>query len=232
MRKFIAIGLLLFLGLAPLAAQTVSVKSDEQEINFVSRKGLSTTVELDKQTVRKAWIAHLRNWGQVESPKKAIYWLKDTRVEPIAEQPLTLMSRIEGSEEGTTVFCAVEINQKYVEQGTREYFAAHKFLYDFAVTLYRQDLNEQIEEVNEVLAERVKEHEKKEDRYYNLQEDLNKAQKERKALYRELEENKKEIESIESKMNETEAEQEALLEEINHLRNITLEKKDLLSQIQ
>lgn len=225
-------GFLLFLALSSLQAQTVAVKSEEQEINFVSRKGLSTTIELDKKTVQKAWIAALRNWGRVDSPKKSIYWLKDTEIKPIAEEAITLMSRVEESEKGTTVFCALEIGGEYIEQGTREYFAAHKFLYDFAVTLYRQDLNEQIEEVDDVLEATVREHERTEKNYYDLRDDLDKAQQKRRKLYQELEENKKSIEELEAAMKESEAEQEALLEEIDRLRDITLQKKSLLSQIQ
>lgn len=43
-------------------AQKVLVKQDEVEIDQLKRKGLSTTIELDRKTVEKAWQKKLKEW--------------------------------------------------------------------------------------------------------------------------------------------------------------------------
>ena len=212
-------------------AQRVSVLPAEAEIDGLKRSGLSTTIELERKQVEKAWNKYLKNLGKVES-SKGNYTAKAASVPSIAPGTVNIFSKVEADTRGTTIFYAIDLGTEFVTIGTPAYENARKLLHEFAVQQYRDDLNEQIKEADEVVDDAVRTHEKKVAQGENFQKQLERNAQEKIKLQKELEENARELEKLKNNIEQNKTDQATALEEIKKVRKVSEDKKSKLSSIQ
>lgn len=211
--------------------QKVSVVPAEAEIDGLKRKGLSTTIELERKVVEKAWQKYLKNAGKVES-SKGNYTVKGGSIPSIAPGAINIYSHIDNDSHGTTIFYAIDLGTELATIGTPAYEAAQKALHEFAVQQYREDLNEQIKEADEVVDDAVRMHEKKVAQGESLQKQIERNAQEKVKLQKQLEENALDAERLKNSLTQNKIDQATALEEIKRVRQVSEGKKAKLGTIQ
>ncbi len=142
-------------------AQKVVVIETEEKADEMKRKGLSIMLELDEEVVRKEWQKKMRELGGMKTRSGAIL-VDQANMPAISISPVKLISTVNINVKGTKVWYAIDLGDAYVTSAgdQAKYNEASKFLHDFGVALYIQDINEQIKEAEKVLSNAVKEQER------------------------------------------------------------------------
>lgn len=222
----------LFVSLGVAQAQKVSVQTAETEIEGLKRSGLSTTIELERKQVEKAWNKYLKSVCKKVESSKGSYIAKGANIPEIAPGNINVFSKVDADTRGTTIFYAIDLGTEYIAQGTPAYEAARKILHEFTVQQYRDDLNEQIKEADEVVDDAVRTHEKKMAQGENLQKQIERNAQEKIKLQKELEENAENAEKLKKSIEQNKIDQATALEEIKKVRKVSEDKKTKLSTIQ
>ncbi|MEY3451017.1 MAG: hypothetical protein RL711_842, partial [Bacteroidota bacterium] len=146
----------------PSFAQKVMVTEHEETIDNVTRKGMSTIILLEQEITEKSWLKKLKEFGKVESSKN-IYTVAIANISGISSTPVNIISTITQSDKGSKVFWSIEMGKAYVstKDDPAKYSTAEKILHDFAVMVYREDINDQIKDAEKVLSQTVKVQDKK-----------------------------------------------------------------------
>jgi hypothetical protein len=215
----------------PVLGQKVSVKAEEAEIDLMRRKGLATTIELDRKTVEKAWLKKLKELGKTEN-KNGVITLRSVLVPAISEHPVTIFSRLDSDTKGTTVFYAIDLGTEYAAPGSKEFDEAKKYLHEFSVQVYREDLNIQIVEADKAVETAVKTHDKLMDDGLSITKQIENNLSEKRKINEKLQQNTAEMFRIKADSVSNKLQQSNALDEINRLRKVTEEKKNKLSGIQ
>src|SRR5687768_7648127 len=140
--------------------QKTYVEEAEQTINGVPRKGQRISIQLDSKLVDKAWQTYLRDRvGKMTGKNplqstKGIYTIEQGKIESTASTPLRIVSKVDATETGTTIWWSLDMGSAYVNKETTpaQYEAAEIILRDFARTLYKEDIARQVTEAEKVLA--------------------------------------------------------------------------------
>ncbi|AKQ47424.1 hypothetical protein TH63_01715 [Rufibacter radiotolerans] len=158
--------LVAFFGLTSVArAQRAAVEETEQEINGIKHKGQRLLIQLDPKTVEKAWAGYLKekSGGAVKGPSmlptakaqasKGIYTVEQGRIDTITSNPVRIVSKVEGTREGTQVWWTFDMGNAYLtkKETAKEWAAAEALLQQFARNLYIQDVRQQIADAEKVV---------------------------------------------------------------------------------
>lgn len=158
--------------------------------------------------------------------------MKSVTVPAFSANPLSIYSKIEANTLGTTVFYALDLGTEYASPGTKEFDEAKKFLHEFAVQVYREDLNLQIAEADKAVDAAVKTHDKLMEDGLLILKQIDKNAYEKQEIQLELQKNIAEMVRIKSDSAQNKLHQSNALDEINRLRKVTEEKKNKLTGIQ
>ncbi|MFN0049168.1 MAG: hypothetical protein ACKVOU_08610 [Cytophagales bacterium] len=159
MKIVLLLGLLLSMVLG--FSQKVMVTETEEKADGINRKGVSILLELDESVVRKQWQKKLKELGSLKT-RNGVIIIDQGNMPVVSPSPVKIVSTVQNDTKGTKVWYSIELSEnQFVTSTESEKFAsASKFLKDFGVALYIQDINEQIKEAEKVLASLVKDQEK------------------------------------------------------------------------
>ncbi|MCU0429548.1 MAG: hypothetical protein MUF42_06205 [Cytophagaceae bacterium] len=150
---------LLLLWSLSLWAQKVKIEDSKETHGHSIHQGIATTLELDKKEVGKAWEKYMKLYGKLENDK-GYYKVSPALLTGLSNA--SLLSQVVASATGTKVWLCLQIDSTDVTPDkTAEYATAKKLLYEFGVTAYRDDINEQIAEAEKALEQSVQIHERK-----------------------------------------------------------------------
>lgn len=212
-------------------AQSIQVNSTEKNIANAKRKVLSTTIELEKKVVERAWGKRLKEYGKLEN-NKGYYAMNAVTIPPIVNAPVTLYTSVEESgEKGTAIFLFIDTGTEVLSPGSKNYEAARNFLYDFVLELYRDDMNMQISESDKAVTGAVKVHDKLVDQGDKIVNNIQKNRAEKVRLEKALIDNELDFQKLTADSTKNRLDQATAEQEINRLRNISEEKKNKLGQI-
>jgi hypothetical protein len=153
-----------------MLAQKVKVEDGKETYGTNVHQGQFTTLELDKKEVTKAWDKYLKVYGKVES-SKGVYKVSPANV-PGSPNSI-LLSQINHTSTGTKVWLCMQVDSQDITIAKpNEYQTVRKILYEFGITAYRDDINEQIIEAEKALEIAVKVQEKKLNNGENLEDKL------------------------------------------------------------
>lgn len=153
-----------------MLAQKVKVEDGKETYGTNVHQGQFTTLELDKKEVTKAWDKYLKVYGKVESSKGA-YKVSPANVP--GNPNSILLSQINQTSTGTKVWLCMQVDSQDITIAKpNEYQTVRKMLYEFGITAYRDDINEQIVEAEKALEIAVKVQEKKLNNGENLEDKL------------------------------------------------------------
>ena len=223
------INLLLFVLPIFSFAQTIQVTDAEAEIDQIKRKGIATTIELDKKLVEKLWLTTLKESGRVETNKTGSITQKAISIPSISASPMNIYSTLTTSQNGTTVFIAIDLGTQLLTPGTTEYTNAKQWLYNFALKAYLEDLNLQIAEADKAVDIAVRVHDKRIEKGNSLAKSLDRSRADQQRLERQLKEAEANHLRLKADSLQNLVEQATALDEINRLRKISEEKKTKLS---
>lgn len=231
MKKFLTT-LIICCSLSAVAlAQKVSVKEAIQSVTDVACPGMVTLIELEPKVVEKAWSKKIKEFGKAES-SRGVYLVKVALIPEISPNAVKVYSKLNSDSKGTTVFMAIDLGDEFLTPGKAEYETARRILHDFAVMLYREDMNEQIKEAERAVLTTVKSHERKTQDGKNLEHKLAKNKEEKKKLEQALIDNAKEHERLLKEIEQNKLQLEATFEEIGKVRKLAEIKKNKLAEIQ
>jgi len=210
-------------------AQQFQILESEVDIKDVPRKGQQLLVQLDKKVVEKAWESHLREKaGKIVSPltlpknqlAKGVSVLEKARIDSIWPAPMRIMSKVEDTPAGTTVWWTLDLGNAYVsKEGTpQQYAAAETFLKDFARKIYSNDIKQQVAEAEKARQSAQNEHNRVVKQADDLNRSLDRNAAHKRELEAELERNAKEHEQIIADIANNLKQQEVTQKEIENMQ--------------
>ncbi len=213
-------------------AQTVDVRSTTTKIGETDRKGYAVCIELDRKSVLNFWQKTLKDTkGKVISEKGNVYRALNAQPSQFFNKPVNLSSKVEQTGNCMVVFLAgMDETEKPLEGSDDE--NVKKFLYEFAIQIYRNDVGDQIGQAEKVVDLSVKAQEKKVSEGKSLQHKLERSYKDRAKLLENLDENRFNTRKLKQDSVRNIAEQEQSLEEIKKVREVLEQKKSKLNQIE
>jgi hypothetical protein len=135
-------------------AQKSPVDEADLTINNVPRKGQRVSIQLDNKRVETAWLKQLNEkFGSKMKNTKGVITVDGVVIEDIAPTPIKIISRVDASTTGTTVWWSIDLGNAYLGKDATpvQWKSAEKYLKDFARMMYREDLVAQISESERAL---------------------------------------------------------------------------------
>ncbi|MGV3538763.1 MAG: DNA repair ATPase [Rufibacter sp.] len=228
-----ALLLLMFWGMASTAwAQRSVVDEAEVEINGITRKGQRIMIQLDSKLVEKAWASYLRekSGGTVKGPSilptpkaqatKGIYTVEKAKIDTITSNPMRIMSKVEGTEQGTMVWWALDLGNAYLskKETQKEWERGEAMLQQFARNVYKQDVQNQISDAEKVLLNSQSEADRVVRQAQEIQDRIAKNQLKKQELEAALVANAQELEQLNRDVETNLKQQEAAKKEVENMR--------------
>lgn len=209
--------------------QQFQVSESELEIKGVPRKGQRIFIQLDSKEVEKAWENHLREKaGKIVMPialpknqvDKGVSVLEKARIDTISKTPLRIISKVEATPEGTSVWWTLDLGHAYVsrEATPEQYAAAEGFLQHFARKVYRQDMQQQVAEAEKVLHQAQQEQTRVVRQADELKRSIERNAQRKQDLEAELARNAKEFTQLQTEVENNQKQQQAAREEVENLK--------------
>ncbi|MEY3417949.1 MAG: hypothetical protein RL060_2061 [Bacteroidota bacterium] len=204
----------------PSFAQKVMVTEHEETIDNVTRKGMSTIILLEQEITEKSWLKKLKEFGKVESSKN-IYTVAIANISGISSTPVNIISTITQSDKGSKVFWSIEMGKAYVstKDDPAKYSTAEKILHDFAVMVYREDINDQIKDAEKVLSQTVKVQDKKVRLGGDLVNKVERNKQQKLNLEQKLRDNADELIQLQKDIEQNKLDQAASVIEVGKVKN-------------
>ena len=159
MKKIFIAGVICLGSFLGYSQKSINVVSKEIVVEKITRKGLAVTLELDEKFVRENWKKYIKDFGKSDSKGNA-YWIDVANISAISNSPVKMYSSLESSGKGTMLWLGIDLGDKHVVEGGEGYDATKKFLKDFALSCYKQDFEDQINEATKALESSQKKDEK------------------------------------------------------------------------
>ncbi|MBA9076770.1 DNA repair ATPase [Rufibacter quisquiliarum] len=213
-------------------AQRSTVDEAEVEINGITRKGQRIMIQLDSKLVEKAWSSYLKekSGGTVKGPSilptpkaqasKGIYTVEKAKIDTITSNPMRIMSKVEGSEQGTMVWWTLDMGNAYLskKETQKEWERGEAMLQQFARNVYKQDVNNQISDAEKVLANSQSEADRVARQAEEIQNKIAKNQQKKLELEAALVANAQELEQLNRDVETNLKQQEAAKQEVENMR--------------
>jgi hypothetical protein len=230
MKKLLTTVFVLFIGLLPAFAQSILLHDAVKSIEGLSCTGVSTFIELDKKAVEKAWAKKLKEFGKVETTRKAVL-VRVALIPEISPNAIKLYSTLEPSAKGVTVFYALDLGDGFITPTLPEYEITRKILSDFAQSLYHDDMAEQVKETERAVMFTQKQYEKKTEEGKNLADKIEKNAADKIRLEKLLYENTQQAQRLKQELEQNKHQQEAMAEEATKVKKLSEDKKKKLEQL-
>ncbi len=204
----------------PTFAQKVMVTEHDETIDNVTRKGMSTIILLEQEITEKSWLKKLKEFGKVESQKNN-YTVEIANISGISSTPVRIISTISQSDKGSKVFWSIEMGKAYVstKDDPAKYTIAEKILHDFAVMVYREDINDQIKDAEKVLSQTVKTQDKKVRIGSDLVNKVERNKQQKLTLEQKLRDNADELLQLQKDIEQNKLDQAASVVEVGKVKN-------------
>lgn len=229
MKKLITLTFVLFLSSFAFA-QKVTVVESEMEIEKVTRPGLITNLELEKKLVKDDWKKHLKKYGKVEVSGNE-FVIKSANIPSVSSNPINFISTIEKGKKGIAVFIAIDLGEKWITKDAANYSAAEKFLHDFGVMCYKNQINNEIKDAEKELKKAEKAEEKSIKEGENLSNKIDKNIKDKSRLENELKQNQEDKVQLEKDIETNKKDQEDQKENVNKSKSHLDKVKSKLDKV-
>lgn len=223
MKKFALLILFVASVVMAQAQKPIVVTESEQIVDKIRRVGLSTVIEVDDKLVDKMWKDKLKDFGKVKSSGSE-YFIEVANVPGVSSR-CVVTSVVEKVKGGTKVWWSIDMGTQHVSKGSAGYSGAEKILYNFAVEVYREEIQEQIDEATDALEDaqkdldkEVKEGEDLVDDIADNKETIKKLQEENVQLEKDVEQNKQDQKALQEVIKTRQAELEKVKEKLTQVK--------------
>ena len=223
------------MGTLSVSAQKSPVSEEDKSINNIPRKGQQVSMQLDNRRVEAAWLKQLsEKFGGKLKNAKGVLTMDGVVVEEIAPTPIRVISKVDASPTGTTVWWSIDLGNAYLSKESTpvQWKSAEKYLKDFARMMYREDLASQIMEAERALVSSQNSHMAVIEKQNTIKKDIDKNKVRKMEIQQMLASNAAELQQFNNLIDSNLKEQEAARGDIVNMR-ISLESvKERMSKIE
>ncbi len=204
----------LLLGTQSLLAQKkIEVHDAPMSFDGLSRHGMAVQIDLADKEIIKKWEKRLKEFGKLESGKSG-YTVNGANI-PGLGKPANIYSIVTSNGTGIKIWWAIDLGSHYV---TITHLADHatckNVLHDFAVQMYRDDVNRQISDAERALATSTKNQEKTISTGATLSKNIENNAQEKIDLELKLKENAEELVELKKAKEQNVLDQQKAAEEV------------------
>lgn len=223
------------MGTLGVSAQKSPVSEEDKSINNIPRKGQQVSMQLDSRRVEAAWLKQLsEKFGGKLKNAKGVLTMDGVVIEEIAPNPIRVISKVDASPTGTTVWWSIDLGNAYLakEATPVQWKSAEKYLKDFARMMYREDLVSQITEAERALVSSQNSHMAVIEKQNTIKRDIEKNKARKMEIQQMLASNAAELQQYNNLIDLNLKEQEAARGDIVNMR-ISLESvKERMGKIE
>jgi len=223
------------MGTLGVSAQKSPVSEEDKSINNIPRKGQQVSMQLDSRRVEAAWLKQLsEKFGGKLKNAKGVLTMDGVVIEEIAPNPIRVISKVDASPTGTTVWWSIDLGNAYLakEATPVQWKSAEKYLKDFARMMYREDLVSQITEAERALVSSQNSHMAVIEKQNTIKKDIEKNKARKMEIQQMLASNAAELQQYNNLIDLNLKEQEAARGDIVNMR-ISLESvKERMGKIE
>ena len=223
------------MGTLGVSAQKSPVSEEDKSINNIPRKGQQVSMQLDSRRVEAAWLKKLsEKFGGKLKNAKGVLTMDGVVIEEIAPTPIRVISKVDASPTGTTVWWSIDLGNAYLakESTPVQWKSAEKYLKDFARMMYREDLVSQITEAERALVSSQNSHMAVIEKQNTIKKDIDKNKARKMEIQQMLASNAAELQQLNNLIDLNLKEQEAARGDIVNMR-ISLESvKERMGKIE
>ena len=235
MKRSLLILLLVCLATLGGYAQKSPVDEADMTINNIPRKGQRVSMQLDNRRVEAAWLKQLsEKFGSKLKNTKGVLTMDNVVVEEIAPNPIRVISKVDASPTGTTVWWSIDLGSAYLSKDATpvQWKSAEKYLKDFARMMYREDLVSQIAEAERALIASQNNNTAVIEKQSSIKKDIDKNKVRKTEIQQQLATNAAELQQLNNLIDLNLKEQEASRGDIVNMR-ISLESvKERMNKIE
>lgn len=216
-----------------LLAQKINVQETNKTIDDINRTGLAVIIDADNKDVDKAWKKRLKDFGKVSSSRNT-YTVEGAEIPGVTSNPGMVYSLVDKEKGGTVVFWAIDLGTEFVTSNGRTsgaYSSARQILYDFAASVYRDKISEEIEDAEKALGKTTKDYEKVVKEGEDLADDLEDNKEEKLDLEQKLKENAQEKVQLEKDIEQNKKNQQQAKQEVEKMKQAVEVVKKKLDRI-
>ena len=235
MKRSLLILLLVCLASLGVYAQKSPVDEADKSINSIPRKGQQVSMQLDNRRVEAAWLKQLNDkFGSKVKNNKGVVTVDGVVIEEIAPNPIRLISKVDATPTGTTVWWSIDLGNAYLgkESTPVQWKSAEKYLKDFARMMYREDLVSQISEAERALVASQNNHMAVIEKANNIKKDIEKNKARKIEIQQMLAANAAELQQFNNQIDSNLKEQEAARGDIVNMRVALEAVKDRMNKIE
>lgn len=235
MKRSVLILILICLATLGGYAQKSPVDEADKSINSIPRKGQQVSMQLDNRRVEAAWLKQLGDkFGSKLKNTKGVITLDGVIVEEIAPNPIRVISKVDATPTGTTVWWSIDLGNAYLgkESTPVQWKSAEKYLKDFARMMYREDLVSQISEAERALVASQNNHMAVIEKANTIKKDIEKNKARKLEIQQMLASNAAELQQFNNLIDTNLKEQEAARGDIVNMRVALEAVKDRLNKIE
>ena len=235
MKRSLLILLLVCVAALGSYAQKSPVDEADKSINSIPRKGQQVSMQLDSRRVETAWVKQLSDkFGGKLKNAKGVLTLDGVVIDEIAPNPIRVISKVDASPTGTTVWWSIDLGNAYLgkEATPVQWKSAEKYLKDFARMMYREDLASQITDAEKALVNSQNNHNAVIAKQETIKKDIDKNKTRKLEIQQLLASNAAELQQLNNLVDLNLKEQEAARADIVNMR-ISLESvKERINKIE
>ena len=235
MKRSVLILILICLATLGGYAQKSPVDEVDKSINSIPRKGQQVSMQLDNRRVEVAWIKQLNDkFGSKLKNNKGVLTLEGVTIEEIAPNPIRVISKVDATPTGTTVWWSIDLGNAYLgkESTPVQWKSAEKYLKDFARMMYREDLVSQISEAERALVASQNNHTAVIEKANTVKKDIEKNKVRKIEIQQMLAANAAELQQFNNLIDANLKEQEGARGDIVNMRIALEAVKDRLNKIE
>ena len=192
-------------------------------------------MQLDSRRVEAAWVKQLSDkFGSKLKNNKGVLTLDGVVIDEIAPNPIRVISKVDASPTGTTVWWSIDLGNAYLgkEATPVQWKSAEKYLKDFARMMYREDLASQITDAEKALVNSQNNHTAVIAKQDAIKKDIDKNKARKLEIQQMLASNAAELQQLNNLIDLNLKEQEAARADIVNMR-ISLESvKERINKIE
>ena len=235
MKRSLLIVLLVCLASLGSYAQKSPVNEEDKSINNIPRKGQQVSMQLDSRRVETAWLKQLGDkFGSKLKNNKGVLTLDGVVIDEIAPNPIRVISKVDASPTGTTVWWSIDLGNAYLAKDATpvQWKSAEKYLKDFARMMYREDLVSQIAEAERALVASQNNNIAVIEKQNSIKKDVDKNKVRKVEIQQQLATNAAELQQLNNLIDLNLKEQEASRGDIVNMRIALEAVKDRMNKIE
>lgn len=192
-------------------------------------------MQLDSRRVETAWVKQLSDkFGGKLKNNKGVLTLEGVVIEEIAPNPIRVISKVDATPTGTTVWWSIDLGNAYLgkEATPVQWKSAEKYLKDFARMMYREDLASQITDAEKALVNSQNNHTAVIDKQATIKKDIDKNKVRKLEIQKMLADNASELQQLNNLVDANLKEQEAARADIVNMRIALESVKERINKIE